>query len=389
MAFNVFNKVYVAPDFAYDSAFNRAIFSAHRNQAEYVTYDALNSPGFNSEVLVSKASINDIIGSDEGQYASIAHYLKSLFDSGIEARLYCDGNSYMPLFFTWLKISFPNISSDISFTLYNLIKQRESLVFPDNADNRTFTSHRIQYKDLNPTLTKAEFLSAYNEFNSNDTVSAEYYEEVRNAVRDSLCTEVQLASYLAGDISIDSISVKIKRILTKIVFANVDSLREYIRDNIMTAKVRNMSGVNLSWDDQDWEGALRNSSANMNFLFDSSLDAIMESSEYRDTFIDTAIEWNEWVLANTTESDLDDLELNDIIKGAQFIIKYKDAASDDDALRNAALPIAIQFDIDFEGSTVIFQTEYLRDKINTFWIEYIYQLKKSNDIDGLKLISHT
>ena len=150
-----------------------------------------------------------------------------------------------------------------------------------------------------------------------------------------------------------------------------------------------MTGVNLNWEDQDWENVLRNANSDMSFLFDSSLDAIMESAEYRDNFIDVAIKWNEWILTNTTEADLEDLELNDLIKGAQFITTYKNAVSTDDTLRNTALAELIQFDIDFEGSTVIFQAEYLRDKINTFWIEYIYQLKKQNDTDGLKLISHT
>ena len=389
MAFNVFNKVYVAPDYAYDAAFNRAIFSAHRNQADYMTYDALDSPGFNSEVLVSKASINDIIGSEEGQYESIAHYLKSLFDSGIEARLYCDEASYMPLFFTWVKIAFPNITADKAFTLYNLIKQREELVFPDNVDNRTFTSYRLQDKANNVTLSKTDFVTQYNEFNAVDTVTDVYYTEVRDAVKDSLCVELQLASYLSGNSPIDAVALKSKRIFTKIIFALIDDLRQYIRDNIMTVKVRNMTGVNIDWDDQNWETTLRAQSSNMDFLFDASLDSVLESSNYRELNIVTAIAWCQWVLDNTSEADAADVELYDLIAGCKFIVDNSNCLSPDEATRNAAIATVIQLDIDFEGSTLIFQNEYLREKINTFWIEYIYQLKKANDTDGLVLISHT
>jgi len=389
MAFNVFNKVYVAPDYAYDAAFNRAIFSAHRNQADYVTYDALDSPGYNSEVLVSAESVNDIIGSEEGQYESIAHYLKSLFDSGVEARLYCDEASYMPLFFTWLKIAFPNINTDNAFTIYNLIKQREELVFPDNVDNRTFTSYRLQDKVNNITLSKADFVTKYNEFNTADTVTDAYYTEVRTAVKDSLCIESQLASYLSGNSAINNISVKTKRILTKVLFAIIDDLRQYIRDNIMTTKVRNMTGITIGWDDQNWEAALRAQSSNMDFLFDTSLDSILESSDYRELNITTAIAWCQWVLDNTSEADAADVELYDLVAASQWIINNSNCFSSDETARNAAIANLIQLDIDFEGSTLIYQNEYLREKINTFWIEYIYQLKKANDTDTLILISHT
>ena len=389
MAFNVFNKVYVAPDYAYDAAYNRAIFSTHRNQADYVTYDALDSPGFNSEVLVSAGSINDIIGSEEGQYESIAHYLKSLFDSGVEARLYCDEDSYMPLFFTWVKIAFPNINSDKAFTIYNLIKQREELVFPDNVDNRTFTSYRLQDRANNVTLSKADFLTKYNEFNTADNVADTYYAEVRDVVKSDLCIELQLASYLSGNATIDNISIKTKRILTKVIFAIVDDLRQYIRDNIMTVKVKNMTGVAIDWDDQNWETTLRSQSSNMDFLFDTSLDSILESSDYRELNIATAIAWCQWVLDNTSESDAADVELYDLVAASQWIVDNADCFSSDDNTRNAAIATLIQLDIDFEGSTLIYQNEYLREKINTFWIEYIYQLKKTNNTDGLILISHT
>ena len=389
MAFNVFNKVYVAPDYAYDAAFNRAIFSAHRNQADYVTYDALNSPGYNSEVLVSAESVNDIIGSEEGQYESIAHYLKSLFDSGVEARLYCDEASYMPLFFTWLKIAFPNINTDKAFTIYNLIKQREELVFPDNVDNRTFTSYRLQDRVNNTTLSKTDFVTKYNEFNAADFVEDSYYTEVRSAVKNDLCIELQLASYLSGNATIDTISAKTKRILTKVLFAIVDDLRQYIRDNIMTVKVRNMTGITIDWDDQNWETTLRSQNSNMDFLFDSSLDSILESSDYRELNITTAVAWCQWVLDNTSEADAKDVELYDLVAASQWIVNNANCFSSDDATRNAAVANLIQLDVDFEGSTLIYQNEYLREKINTFWIEYIYQLKKANNIDGLALISHT
>ena len=387
MAFNVFNKVYVAPDYAYDAAFNRAIFSAHRNQADYVTYDTLDSPGFNSEVLVSAGSINDIIGSEEGQYESIAHYLKSLFDSGVEARLYCDEESYMPLFFTWVKIAFPNINSDKAFTIYNLIKQREELVFPDNVDNRTFTSYRLQDRANNVTLSKTDFLTKYNEFNAADTVADVYYTEVRDAVKNDLCIELQLASYLSGNAAIDTISVKTKRILTKVVFALIDDLRQYIRDNIMTAKVRTMTGVTIDFDDQNWETTLRAQSSNMDFLFDTSLDSILESADYRELNIATAIAWAQWILDNTTDADASDVELSDLVSASQWIVDNADCFSADTATRNTAIATAIQSDIAYQGSTVVFQNEYLREKINSFWIEYIYQLKSANSTD-LNLISY-
>lgn len=390
MSFNVFNKLYVSPDYAYDAAYNRAIFSELRHgNGEYITYDSLDSPGFNSEIIKAAQSIIDIIGSEEGQYESIAHYLKHLFDVNIEARLYCDDASYILLFFTWVKIVFPNINSDIAFTIYNLIKQREQLVMPDNVDNRTFTASRLQNRADSITLSKVDFVTAYNNFNTDDTVSSEYYTEVRNAVKDSLCVESQLASYLSGNITIDVIAPKTKRILGKVLFALIDDLRQYIRDNIMTTKVRNMTNVNISWDDQNWEATLRAQSSNMDFLFDSSLESIMESSDYRSSNISTALYWCQWILDNTTEEDATDVELYDLIISAQWIIDNIDCFSDDLEVSKTGAAVLIQRDLEFQGSTLVFSNEYLREKINTFWVEYIYQLKKVNNIDGLVLISHT
>jgi len=390
MSFNVFNKLYVSPDYAYDAAYNRAIFSELRHgNGEYITYDELNSPGFNSEIIKTAKSITDIIGSEEGQYESIAHYLKHLFDENLEARLYCDDASYMPLFFTWAKIVFPNINSDKAFTIYNLIKQREELVMPDNVNNRTFTASRLQGRVDSITLSKADFVTAYNNFNANDTVSGEYYTEVRDAVRDSLCIEIQLASYLSGNATVDVIATKTYRILTKVLFAFIDDLRQYVRDNIMTEKLRTMTGVTINWDDQNWEATLRAQSSNMDFLFDSSLESIMESSSYRDTNIETAIYWCQWLLDNTTEEDAEDGELYDLIIAARWVIDNTDSFSSDLSVRNLGITAVISADVDFAGSTLIYQNEYLREKINMFWIEYIYQLKRANNTDGLVLVSHT
>ena len=41
MAFNLFNKLYVSPDYLYDNSQTRILFSKMRNQAGYITYDSL------------------------------------------------------------------------------------------------------------------------------------------------------------------------------------------------------------------------------------------------------------------------------------------------------------------------------------------------------------
>jgi hypothetical protein len=388
MAFNIFNKVYVAPDYAYDVAFDRYVFSAGRNEAEYASdNNPMDIAGYNTSVLHTSGSINDIIGTGTDDHESIAHFIKSLYDNDIDAKLYCDDASYMPLFFTWLKIAFPDINSDKAFTIYNLIKQRETMVMPDNTNNRTHVTTRLADYNATVILTKTAFVTEYNQFNTDDTVTDAYYTTVRNALKGSFCIELELASYLYGSSTIAVITPKLKRIVSKVLFAVVDDTRQYIRDNILTAKVRTMTGVIINVDDANWEGTLRAESGLMDFLFNSSEDSIVESSSYRTANATIALDWCQWVLDNTVAADSSDAELNDIISGAQWLIDYRDIFSDTDATSQTSAAALITADIAYQGSTIVFQNEYLREKINSFWIEYIYQLKSANSTD-LNLISN-
>ena len=389
MAFNIFGKIYVEPDYLYDNGYNRIIFSQERNQAEYTSYEILEREGFESEVLLSTASVNDVVGSEEGQFASIAHYLKHLFDSNWNGRIYSDQDSYMPLFFTWLKIAFPNIDSDAAFTLYNIIKQRESLVFPDNRDAIGFLVPRITARNTNIVLNKVAFLEAMSAFNDGDVTTPEYYNEVRDAVRNELSVEIQLASYLAGAVDISNLSDKIRRISSKILFNIVSDIKDYLRENIMTERVKAMTGVSLDWDDQDWEGTLRSSSAQMNFLFSSDEETIRESLDYRIANLETAWYWCQWLIDNTSESDKDDIELYDLVKAATYAIQYKNAGVEDTAIRHPVAEAIIAEDVAFSGSTIFFQVEHLREKVNTFWIEYIYQNSLAGNTAALQKLSHT
>ena len=389
MAFNLFNKAYVAPDFAYDAAYNRYIFSQWRNQADYISYDVLDSPGYNSEVKLSTASINDIIGVEDDKYESIAHFIKYLYESEFEGRIYADNDSYMPLFFTWLKIAMPNYTEDSAFIIYNLVKQREALVFPDNVNAASFVLPRLQDRENDVTLTKAEFISALNEFNTVDMATEIFYNELRDLVKDSLCIEVQLASYLSAAVDINVLAEKTRKILTKIVYASIDDIRQYIRDNIMTEKVKSWTGVTLSWEDQDWETTLKNKDSNMAFLFDSSPDAIANTEEYRLLNLEFVFAWSQWLIDNTTDEDLNDMQLADMIRASEYIIRHRNVGSEDAAIRNAAVTNLIEEDRAYHATSNIFDNEYLREKINTFWIEYVYQLKNNGDTDALRKISHT
>ena len=115
MSLNLFGKVYLAPDYLYDNGYNRIIFSQERNQAEYLSYDSFNMAGLNTSVLLSKASVNDIVGEEPDQYQSFAHYLKHLLDSNFEGRIYADDDSWIVIFYYWVKIIFKgNIPSVIS-----------------------------------------------------------------------------------------------------------------------------------------------------------------------------------------------------------------------------------------------------------------------------------
>lgn len=414
MAFNLFGKVYVSPDWAYDNGYNRCIFSEWRNQSDYTSYDVLDSPGFESSVLLSTASIMNVVGdgtaantepvmdgssntalsfpADEynNQYESVAHFLKHLYNEGWGGRLYSDDESYKILFFVWLKIAFPNIDDDNAFILYNIIKQREALIFPDNSDAIGFVVPRLQDRNNSVALNKTEFLTEKAEFDTIDTATPEFYTEFRDIVKNDLCMEIQLASYLSGNYPIQNLTEKFRRIASKGVFGHVFALRDFLRENIMTEKVRQLTGVNLQWDDQDWEGTLRAQSTAMDFLFKSEEDAIRQDWNYRQTYIDEAWYWMHWVIDNISEADAEtNVELWNLRQTCTYNYEWENINSANTELRDTACADMLAADIDAVVTSMFWSVEYLKEKINTYWIEYIYQLKRANDTATLAKISHT
>jgi hypothetical protein len=388
MAFNVFKKIYVAPDYAYDVAHNRWVFSADRDD-DYLA-DSLNDPGFETSVAGGATNISEIIGTEDGQYASEAHFLKHLYDTDWKGRIYCDADSYIKLFLAWTKIAFPNRTLDSCFKIYNIIKQRESLVFA-NEHASSWLVPRLDDKEQDVVLNKTQFTTAYNDFDTADTNPQSYYDTVRAEVKDELSIEVHMASYLSGRDTecLSVLSEKARKILSKDIFGVLDQIKCYIRDNIMTDKVRLMTGVTLGWEDQDWEGTLRAQSSDMDFLFGSTLERIIADNDFRFQSQEVARSWMQWLVDNTTAEDRDDIILGDIIKGAQYFLDYWDMNTDIDADRNAVYTTVIDEDIAYQGTTLTYGGDHMVDKINTFWLEYTYQMKSANNVVALTEISHT
>ena len=390
MSFNLFDKVYVSPDWAYDNSQNRAVFSAARNTSTYTNMNTLASPGYGTDILYWESSVDNIIGDGEGQHESLAHFIKSLYDNDWSGRIYADTESYHKLFFAWLKVAMPNIDADAAFILYNITRQREKLVEVDNMASRSFSANRVADANAEAVYTQSEFATAYNAFNTADTVEASYYTSVRDALRDSLCIEIQLAAYLCGDITITPIAIKGQRIHSKIGYGIVSDLREYIRDNIMTEKVRAMTGVTLDWTDPNWMNSLRAANSNMDFLFDRSYDALVENWEYRVAHWDVGLGWLQWVVDNTNADDANDVELQDVIKGAEGMLNRIDGTNlSNTEIRDTAWADIIADDIAYQGTTKVWHYEYMQERINTFWIEYLYQLKIAENTTQLNKFSHT
>jgi hypothetical protein len=388
MPFNIFNKLYVAPDYLYDNSKSRIIFSQKRNEGDYLTYDSLNHSGFVGEALDSKRSVYEIIGDEKGKHVSVAHYLMDLHTKGTSAKIYADEESYMPLFFTWLRLAMPSVDPDAAFIVYNVIKQRERLVSPDNIAAKSFMITRVAERETNKTLSKIEFVDQLASFMESDLADQNFYDKVRPRLLDQFSVEVQLASYLSGRAPIDAIAGKLQSIGLKIAYAVLSDIKDYIRENIMTEHVQSLTGINLRWDDQNWEDTIAAKSPTFAFLFDSSIDSIKQESEYRLYNTAQALSWCQWIV-DSTDSSGGDIEWYDIYQAAQWVIENADVFSNDVSVRNAQVALCVDRDINLPTTTVIFQNEYLRSKINTFWIEYVYQLSKANDIEGLSKISHS
>ena len=390
MSLNLFGKIYLAPDYLYDNGYNRVLFSKDRNQADYLNYDSFQFPGLNAEMIHSGRSIVDLIGVEPNQYASAAHYLEHLYDSGFEGRIYADEESWMIIFYSWIRMSFPYMDDDTMFTLYNIVKQREQLVWPINRDLQTFMLPRLNNRNTNLVLNKTALLEKINELRNADTITQDVYNAFTNKIKNDLSIEIQLASYLSNSTTIDVLVDKLQRFGSKIMFTMVEDLKDYIRENIMTERVKTLTETNLSWDDQDWETSLRSTNSLMDFLFNSSSEAIYADYNYRMQNISIMFEWAQWVVNITDDSDLQNPDLKDIKSTAEYIVNYYQGVfSEDEDTRKAAIAAAIAEDVAFSGSTFIFQGEDFREKINTFLIEYVYQLSAAGNIEKLKKLSHT
>lgn len=384
MSLNLFGKIYLAPDYLYDNFYTRAIFSADRNQAEYLNYDTMDHPGYGSGTIISESSIYNIIGEGEGKYLSIAEYLVHLYTNTTQLRIYADADSWLPVFFTWIRIATPNITDDVAFIVYNTVKQRQKLVFPDNRD-KSFMIPRLSYRNSDVVYTKAEFVQKLAEFKSNDVTTDARYNEIRDIVRNDLPIEIQLASYLAGNVDVSNLTTKMKSIGSKIIFSIVEDVKVQVRENIMTETIKSLSGVNLSWEDQYWETTLRSKSPELDFLFECSIDSLGFDETYREQHIQNAIDVCNWFVANAPL-----MEGNvDIYNGAEWVINNAGIFSSDQTVVAAAIEAAISADVNYSGTTLFFQGEYMIDRINAFLIEYVYQLAAQNNVEGLNKLSHT
>ena len=150
-----------------------------------------------------------------------------------------------------------------------------------------------------------------------------------------------------------------------------------------------MTGVTIGWEDQDWEGTLRAQSSDMDFLLSSTLERIIADSTYRTENDAVALAWCQWLLDNTTDADESDMQLADIIAAAQYNIDYQNITSADASVRDATATSLLNADMAYQSTSFIFNEDSTREKINTFWIEYIYQMKGADNTTALSKMSHT
>lgn len=369
---HLFGKKYVCLDYLLDTSKKRIVVSSNEGLWQQANLSPLKHAVKDFSALVGPT----------GVYKTWHEFLLSL-EYEDKLRMYVDQHTFNTIAVYWLKTIFPNISKENAFCCYNAYVQRLNLHFPAIVLNRSFLDYNKETLATQKFMSKQDFYDLFDRSHpwSDDAVRHQW---VMDHI-DEFSFEWQIAHYFNDNKHISRFREKYIYVLTKALSVEVSEWYQYIVRYFMQPNVKKLVGIDIKWDDENWREKLQQH-PKIGFMFDPQLKYITKDTAYFLAHIDKALEvglflqefWFKDIIVDDKIRLLD----KDYFESdhAHFTFDtLKKLVANQDKLTDQHLEEIIKTDFDRERTAIIFDLLNHVTKWNTYLLQYVYELKNTND----------
>ena len=368
--FLLFDRVYVKYDFLMENEQENLIITP--NLSDIMFDELVDIHSGRASKMAHVNSMSDLIDYTDGLFGSDKGLFQTLLDKG-KCCVIVDRNSYDELFIRFVKMMYPNMTSAIAWKVYNtfatnsqLLKTTSFIWGPEGGEQA-----QKDNADRIVTLTKTEFTTKWDSISLD--LEASEYNALRFAIHQKIGVEWLIANRLAGGTDLDpTLGTKMYSLIGSRVNEEVQFLRAHLFNNIYKGWSQSVLGIDpVTAEDNLLDSDFVNSSDKMRWLMDdtekfhtpeyTSSHPNIRYSSIRTDIMNAVTGSSTPFEENLTDSAMDTIYDN---RSTQTL----DAAAITSIIHHELQPL----------TTSVFESED-RIKVNVMFLNYIYQLKNSND----------
>jgi hypothetical protein len=365
--FHLFDKIYVCPDFLIDE-YKKRIIVSNSYHSNTIKQDGLLTKSYPSiEELLKEITWPDFL---------------DIVSREDKFRIYADVNSLAVIYINWLKTIFPDITKELAYKFYNTAVQRLKIHFAGATISSNFLKYHKHELMSVKFMPRAEF---YQNFDSStpwtdDTLRRQWV----LANQEKFSIEWHIAAYFNDKSHLDIFRDKYLYVLAKAIGMEVSEWYFYIIKYFMQPGVKKEMNISVSWDDEDWRGALKEHQ-DLAWMFDDDLKYVTRDSTYLLTHVEEALTlgkklqsfWFKDIKVDDKNRLLDEdyFESNH----ADFVFKTLNRLmKNQDQLTNEEIDEIIRDDVEAENVSIVFDILTHVIKCNPYQLQLIYELKNTN-----------
>ena len=370
--FLLFDKVYVKYDFLMENDQENLVITPNIVNLMFDELALIHSG--RATQIANVDTVADLIDYTNGLFGSDKGLFQTLLDKG-KCCVIVDRNSYDELFIRFVKMMYTDMTSAIAWKVYNTFTTNSQLLKTTSFIWGSAGGEQSQIENAAniTTLTKAQFVTKWDSISLD--LEASEYNSLRFAIHQKMGVEWLIANRLASGLDLDAtLGTKMYSLVGSRVNEEVQFLRSHLFNNIYKGWSQTVLGIDpITAEDSLLDSDFVNSSDKIRWLMDdtekfhtpeytSSHPNIKYSSIRSD--IMTAVTGS----ATPFEENLTDSAMDTIYDNRST--QTLDATAITSIINHELQPL----------TTSVFESED-RLKVNVMFLNHIYQLKNSNDVE--------
>lgn len=375
---HLLKRNYLVPDFKAENNKKRLIVSKEYDKVNSirVSFDNLQPCVFSCD------SFESLIG--PGEYFNSWGDFLIFLEAEEKIYIYVDEDAMMKFFILWVKTIMPNMTPAVAYRCYNTYVQRIKIQFPAVILNNSFLEYRKSQLLSYKLPSKASFIKAFGNMNTglDETTRKQWVDKNKS----DISLEWHLANYEIDRNHLSVFKQKYIEILIKACAIEVTEWYQYITKYFMQPKVKDELGINVSWDDEDWNAELKKCKK-IEWMFDDELLYVSKNIPYFLSNIDKALEVGKIL----QDFWFKDLKIDDHIRlldedyfesnHAQFVFSsLKHISKDLNYLNDETIHKIIKEEKQFEEISIIFDLLQHVHKWNHYLVQYIHSIKDTDEL---------